>query len=65
MSGLRAENAFCPQGFSNPREKHGALSSHQRLIRPRGVTPLIHQYGETMTVTPREDGPKWLTRAVP
>jgi hypothetical protein len=26
-------------------------------VMPGGVTPLIHQYGETMTATTREDGP--------
>ena len=40
-------NAFCPQG-ANPFEKTGALSDHQRLIRRRGVTPLMYQYGETV-----------------
>ena len=39
---------FVPKG-SNPRKKHDALSGHQRLIRAAWVTPLIHQYGETMT----------------
>src|SRR4051812_18357191 len=47
--------------LSSPRvqtlQKHGVLSGHQRLIRPRQVTPLIHQYGEMMTASTREDGP--------
>src|SRR5206468_792525 len=30
---------------------------HPRLIRPCGVTPLMHQYGETVTAPTREDGP--------
>jgi hypothetical protein len=43
--------------------RHEAIADHRIgvrfscLIRPRGVTPLIHQYGETMTATTREDGP--------
>ena len=42
----RAENVLL-----SPRrkalEKPDALSGHQRLIRQRGVTPLMYQYGET------------------
>src|SRR5436190_2513701 len=30
-------------------EKPGALSGHPRLIRQCGVTPLMYQYGETVT----------------
>jgi hypothetical protein len=33
------------------------LSDHSRLIRHRGVAPLIHQYGETV-ISPNERG--WL-----
>jgi len=36
-----------------PQEKLGALSDHQRLIRHRGVAPLIYQYGDKL-ITPRE-----------
>ena len=33
-----------------PLEKLGALSGHQRLMRQYGVTPLMYQCGETVTV---------------
>ncbi len=35
-------------------EKPDALSDHQRLIRQRGVTPLMYQYGETVITQPKE-----------
>ena len=42
-----AKNALLtPRG--KPFSKPGALSDHQRLIRQRGVTPLMYQYGETV-----------------
>ena len=43
--GRGAENVLCPRG-SEAFRKHDALSDHQRLIRRRGVTPLMYQYGE-------------------
>jgi hypothetical protein len=43
-----------PRG--KPWEKPGALSDHQRLIRRRGVTPLMYQYGEKVIDVTREDG---------
>ena len=46
---VRAEepsNAFRPRGLRGLRLKRGALSDHQRLIRRRGVTPLMYQYGD-------------------
>jgi hypothetical protein len=48
-AGARAENALSsPRG--EPLTKLGALSDHQRLIRHRGVAPLIYQYGETVII---------------
>src|SRR5271157_5244687 len=35
---------------SSLRLKRGALSDHQRLIRRRGVTPLMYQYGEMWSI---------------
>ncbi len=40
------ERLTSPRGKT--KKKHGALSDHQRLIRHRGVTPLIYQYGDTV-----------------
>jgi hypothetical protein len=39
-------NALRPRGFRSLRLKRGALSDHQRLIRRRGVTPLMYHYGD-------------------
>ena len=39
-------NALWPRGSRSLCRKRGALSDHQRLIRRRGVTPLMYQYGE-------------------
>ena len=41
------------EGKGKPLTKLGALSDHQRLIRQRGVAPLIYQYGAKV-ITPRE-----------
>ena len=46
---VRAEepnNALWPRGSRSLCLKRGALSDHQRLIRRRGVAPLMYQYGE-------------------
>jgi hypothetical protein len=42
--------------FNRLLTKLGALSDHQRLIRRRGVAPLIYQYGEKVIDTAREAG---------
>jgi hypothetical protein len=42
--------------LGDPLTKLGALSEHQRLIRLRGVGPLIYQYGEQVIFTAREAG---------
>jgi hypothetical protein len=47
LSSTRGQNALRPRA-ANPLEKPGALSMHQRLIRQRGVRPLMYQYGETV-----------------
>ena len=43
-----ARTPYVPKG-QTLEEKPGALSAHQRLIRQRGVTPLMYQYGETVS----------------
>src|SRR6266404_8458596 len=50
---------FDPKG--KPQEKLDALSDHQRLIRHRGVAPLIYQYGDKV-ITPRERQAREATR---
>jgi hypothetical protein len=42
---------------ANVSVEHGALSDHQRLIRQRGVTPLMYQYGETVITKTKEVAP--------
>src|SRR5208283_291008 len=43
-------NALWPRGSRSLCRKRGALSDHQRLIRRRGVTPLMYQYGEMWSI---------------
>ncbi len=43
---------LAPRG--KPSTKLGALPGRQRLIRQCGVTPLMYQYGDTMTIQAEE-----------
>jgi hypothetical protein len=43
------------------RGKPDALSAHQRLIRQRGVLPLMYQYGETVSKPTGENATRTLS----